>query len=105
MRLLARVGADVDREGTSLDEGLVTVLPSTSVWAFVGVDAEVSLQVGLPVKTLVAHLPGALEWAGGLLGLHNFEQIHWCSLISGMKVEIIPVKNCRSDSQLWVRPC
>lgn len=81
MGLLACVSADVDGQGTPLDEGLVAVLPHTSVWTLVGVDAEVSLQVGLPVETLVAHLPGALEGAGGLLGLHNFEQIHWGSVI------------------------
>lgn len=106
MGLLACVSADVDGQGTPLDEGLVAVLPYTSVWALIGVDAEVSLQVGLPVETLVAHLPGALEGAGGLLGLHNFEQIHWGSVMSGMKVKNYTCPELRrSAGQLWVRPC
>lgn len=45
MGFLASVSADVDGEGTSLDEGLATTCLVALVWPFVGVDAEVSLQV------------------------------------------------------------
>lgn len=54
VRLLPRVGADVDGQGASLDEGLAAAGCRTRVRALVGVNAVVSLQVRLAVEALVA---------------------------------------------------
>lgn len=52
VRLLPRVGADVDGQGASLDEGLAAAGCRTRVRALVGVNAVVSLQVRLAVEAL-----------------------------------------------------
>lgn len=52
MRLLARVGPDVNRQGASLDETFATVWCIALVWSFIGVDAVVSLQIRLAVEAL-----------------------------------------------------
>lgn len=87
MWLLAGVSADMNGKGASLDEGLVAILPCAFVRPLVGVYAEVPLQVGLAIEALVAYLPGALEGAWCLFGLHNFEQIHWCDISNELVIE------------------
>lgn len=52
MRLLSGVSTDVDSESTSLDEALATAGCRAGVGTLVGVNAVVSLQVGLPVEAL-----------------------------------------------------
>ena len=52
MRPLASVSSKVDRQGTSLDEGLAT--KATYVRPLICVDAEVPLQVRLALETLLA---------------------------------------------------
>lgn len=52
VRLLAGMCANVHRQGASLDEALATAGRCTSVGSLVGVNAVVSLQVGLAVEAL-----------------------------------------------------
>ncbi len=52
MWLLSGVGADVNSQGTSLDEALTTRLSQTREWSLVDVDAVMSLQIGLSVERL-----------------------------------------------------
>ena len=54
MRLLARMCADMDSEGAPLDEALVAARGQARVWAFIGVDSKVSLQVGFSIEVLFA---------------------------------------------------
>jgi hypothetical protein len=50
--LLSGVGANMNSQGTSLDEALATSWGQTRVWSLVGVDAVMSLQIGLSVERL-----------------------------------------------------
>lgn len=52
MRLLSRVSTDVDSQSTPLDEALATAGRCAGVGTLVGVNAVVSLQIGLPVEAL-----------------------------------------------------
>lgn len=74
--LLTGVSANVNSQGASLNEGLVARLPTTFVRPLIGVDAVMSLQIGLAVEALFTALPSASERAWCLVGLHDFEEIH-----------------------------
>lgn len=50
---LARVGANVYREGAALDEALAASRRGAGIGALIGVDSVVSLQVGLAVEALL----------------------------------------------------
>lgn len=50
---LARVGANVYREGAALDEALAAPRRGAGIGALIGVDSVVSLQVGLAVEALL----------------------------------------------------
>ncbi|KAL8934612.1 MAG: hypothetical protein Q9211_005139 [Gyalolechia sp. 1 TL-2023] len=52
VRLLAGMGTYMDGEGAALDEALVAVTPSADVGTVIGVDAEVSDEVGLAIELL-----------------------------------------------------
>lgn len=66
----------MDGESAALDEGLSATLLVALVGSFVGVNAEVSLEVGFTVEAFAARTPRALEWAGGGFSIHDFEQVH-----------------------------
>ncbi len=52
VRLLARVGSDVDSQGASLNEALATSWRHTRIRPFVRVDAVVPLKIRLAIETL-----------------------------------------------------
>lgn len=54
MRLLSRVGPDVNRQRASLDEALAAIGLIASVRSLIGMDAVVSLEVGFSVEALFA---------------------------------------------------
>ena len=54
MRLLSRVGPDVNRQRASLNEALAAIGLIASVRSLIGMDAVVSLEVGFSVEALFA---------------------------------------------------
>jgi hypothetical protein len=58
MWLLARVGSNMHRQGTSLDEALSAAWMAARVRPLIRMNAVVSLQVGLAIETLGAIGPG-----------------------------------------------
>ena len=52
MRLVTSMGAAVDGQGAPLNESFVAWFVVASIWAFVGVYAIVSLEIGFSVETL-----------------------------------------------------
>ena len=56
---LARMGADVHRQGAPLDEALVAPGMVAMIWPFVGVNPIVPLQVRFPIEALFCMAPSA----------------------------------------------
>lgn len=57
--LLARMSADVHRQGAPLDEALVAPGMVAMIWPFVGVNPIVPLQVRFPIEALFCMAPSA----------------------------------------------
>lgn len=68
MRLLARVGPDVDGQGTSLDEALAAVAFVTCVRSLIGMNTMMSLQIGFAVEALDGSTKGLVSFGKPVRG-------------------------------------
>jgi hypothetical protein len=76
VRFLARMGANMYSQCTSLDEALAAPTVGARVGPLVGVYPVMSLKVRLAVKALIARLPIALKRTSGRLVLNELEELH-----------------------------